>query len=136
MSRFKSAQYLLISRAGLAVSQMGPMASESIENHILQEMTEGVEAFKDQNNVLNGLNTNVMLRTKGFNTLSAKPGDLHSGCSLWRKYGEIKRVILNELSSDFESLKVNGQPRSGQTNHGSRFGKRVPSGDVSGIIGQ
>ena len=113
MSRFKSAQYLLISRAGLAVSQMPPMASESLETHILIEMTE--DAFKDQNNVLNGLDKNVMLRTKGFNSFTAKPGDLHSGCSLWRKYGDIKRVILNELSNDFESLKVNGQPRSGQT---------------------
>ena len=113
MSRFKSAQYLLIARAGLAVPQMSAMPSESLETHILIEMTE--DAFKDQNNVLNGLDKNVMLRTKGCNSLTAKPGDLHSGCSLWRKYGDIKRVILNELSNDFESLKVNGQPRSGQT---------------------
>ena len=115
MSRFKSAQYLLVSRAGLAVSQMSAMPSESLETHILIEMTHGVEDFQDLSNVLNGLDKNVMLRTKGFNSLTAKPGDLHSGCSLWRKYGDIKRVILNELSNDFESLKVNGQPRSGQT---------------------
>ena len=111
---FKSTQYLLIAKAGLAVADSEETNMEILQTGILNEFKLAV-AGAVLPEALHGLDRNIFLRTKSFWAASAKPGELHSGCSLWRKYGEIRRVVVNDLSAALEKLKVNGQPRSGLT---------------------
>ena len=80
---------------------------EILQTGVLHEFKLAVEGAVLPE-VLHGLDRNILLRTKSFWAASAKPGELHSGCSLWRKYGEIRRVVVNDLSAALEKLKVNG----------------------------
>ena len=65
LSRLKSTQYLLICRAGLAVSAETEAASEELKRDMLQEFKDAVAKFSISDD-LKGYPTDILMRSKNF----------------------------------------------------------------------
>ena len=108
----KSFQYVLIVKAGLAVSERKEMSKFDIENDVFEEFTQAVERCQIPSN-LTGINRAVFLRSKNFLGRTCLDSDLHTGDSLWRKYAEIKKIICNDFTDIYQKFTPGGQPPSG-----------------------
>jgi hypothetical protein len=112
----KLKQYLLIAKAGLAVGESREKAKSTILNDIMKEFVLAVEKFNVPASFGN-FDRQVMLRTKNFsvplNRLDAS--DLHTGASLWRKFKEIRLVVMNDLANMLAKKLPGGQPPSGKS---------------------
>ena len=135
VSRLKSVQYLVICQAGLAVCAEAEAASEDLKRDMLREFELGVQNFTMPTE-LKGYTREVLLRSKNFVARTCKHDDLHTGTNcknnfessasnhnddscecvgdtLWRKFKEIKAVIINEFSAIYSRNLPGGQPPSG-----------------------
>ena len=108
----KSFQYVLIVRAGLAVSERREMSKSEIEREVFIEFTEAVARCAIPSN-LNGMNSALLLRSKNFLRQTCLDADLHTGDSLWRKFAEIKKIICNDFTDLYVKFLPGGQPPSG-----------------------
>ena len=75
LSRLKSTQYLLICRAGLAVSAETEAASEELKRDMLQEFKDAVAKFSLSDD-LKGYPTDILMRSKNFIARICKTEDL------------------------------------------------------------
>ena len=112
----KSKQFLLITKAGLAVSQSKEKGIVNIEQQILAEFSEAVKAvFLPP--IFLGFDRNGFMRTKNYfidvARLDAK--DLHTGATLWRKYKEIRLILMNDFAPILSSKLPGGMPPSGKS---------------------
>ena len=110
----KSFQYVCIARAGLAVCQEREMCKEEIEREIFQEFKLACAA-SCLSPPLEGIDRAVLLRSKNFVVKVCKPDDYHDGESIWRKFGEIKRVIVNDFTELYVKNLPGGQLPSGKS---------------------
>ena len=77
LSGMKSMRYLLICRAGLAVSAESEAASEEHKTEMLQEFKDAVDKFS-MSNELRGYPTDFLMRSKNFIARICKNEDLHT----------------------------------------------------------
>ena len=112
----KSKQFLLITKAGLAVSQAKEKGIVNIELQIMTEYTEGVKAIFLPPAFL-GYDRNGFMRTKNYfvDVTKLDPGDLHTGATLWRKYKEIRLILMNDFAPLLSRRLPGGLPPSGKS---------------------
>ena len=112
----KSKQFLLITKAGLAVSQSKEKGMINIEQQILAEYTEAVKAIFLPPAFL-GYDRNGFMRTKNYFVDIGKldPSDLHTGATLWRKYKEIRLILMNDFAPLLMKRLPGGLPPSGKS---------------------
>ena len=112
----KSKQFLLITKAGLAVSQSKEKGMINIEQQILAEYTEAVKAIFLPPAFL-GYDRNGFMRTKNYFVDIGKldPSDLHTGATLWRKYKEIRLILMNDFAPLLTKRLPGGLPPSGKS---------------------
>ena len=112
----KSKQFLLITKAGLAVSQSKEKGMINIEQQILAEYTEAVKAISLPPAFL-GYDRNGFMRTKNYFVDIGKldPSDLHTGATLWRKYKEIRLILMNDFAPLLLKRLPGGLPQSGKS---------------------
>jgi hypothetical protein len=103
----KSQQFLLITKAGLAVSQSKEKGIVDIEQQILAEFTEAVKAvFLPP--IFLGFDRNGFLRTKNYFIDVARhdANDLHTSATLWRKYKEILLILMNIFAHTYTCIRT------------------------------
>ena len=112
----KSKQFVLITKAGLAVSQSKEKGIVNINQQILTEFTEAVKAILLPPS-FNGFDRNAFLRTKNYNVEISRleASDLHTGATLWRKYKEIRLILMNDFAPLLSKRLPGGQPPSGKS---------------------
>lgn len=112
----KLKQYMLITKAGLEVGQCNEKSKASIENKIMSVYTDVVENYVLPASFAR-FDRNAFLRTKNFLVSAEKldADDLHTGGSLWRKYREIRLILLNDFGSVLAKKLPGGQPPAGKT---------------------
>ena len=112
----KSKQFLLITKAGLAVSQSKEKGMVNIEQQVMTEDTEAVKAIFLPPAFL-GYDRNGFMRTKNYFVDVAKldPNDLHTGATLWRKYKEIRLILMNDFAPLLTKRLPGGLPPSGKS---------------------
>ena len=104
----KSKQFLLITKAGLAVSQSKEKGM--VNKQILAEFTEAVKAvFLPP--IFLGFDRNGFMRTKNYFVDS---NDLHTGATLSRKYKEIRLILMNDFRPILSARLPGGMPPSGK----------------------
>ena len=96
VGEIKSFQFELITKAGLAVSSEREMSKFDLERLVLEEFRLAVEASTLPKN-LAGMTKNLQLRSRNLSGKTCSSDDLHTGDSLWRKFLDIKRIIINEF---------------------------------------
>lgn len=111
-SDIKSFQYVLITKAGLAVSEKREMSLKMIESDVLSEFEAAVKNCVVPEN-LRGLNTILLLRSKNFLAKTCSLDDYHTGESIWRKFADIKKVICNDFTDLYHLQMPGGIPPSG-----------------------
>ena len=111
-NEIKAYLYVLICRAGLAAGAMKEMNKEQIEREVLQEFRGAVENCTIPASLM-GMDEALSLRSKNFTARSCSSSDLHDGESVWRKFGEIKKVISNVFTHVYNSKMPGGIPPSG-----------------------
>ena len=110
----KSKQYLLICKSGLAVPSF-EMSAEQINEAMMRQFKHHVEQFKLPTH-FTGLPKERFFRTANHLVEKAAPKDMHTGMSLWRKYGMIKKYILSVLTPTMnKNLGPDGLPPSGKS---------------------
>jgi hypothetical protein len=107
---------MLIVKAGLAICETKEKGIALIEKGIMEEFTAAVEGFILPSS-FNGFDRDAFYRTKNFGTVVDKveSGDLHTGASLWRKFKEIRLILLNEFSPLLAKKMPGGLLPSGKT---------------------
>jgi hypothetical protein len=112
----KLKQYLLITKAGLAVSQSKEKGIGNIETQIFTEYSEAVLALPLPAS-FNGFNRMSFMRTKNFfiDLEKLDSGDLHTGSTLWRKYKEIRLILMNDFAPLLSKRLPGGKPPSGKS---------------------
>ena len=108
----KSFQYVLICKAGLAVAEKREMSKPQLKNDIFLEFTQALSKCTIPGN-LQGMNSALLLMSNNLLLQSCEPKDLHTGDTLWRKYAEIKRVVVNDFTDLYNSFIPGGRPPSG-----------------------
>ena len=82
-------------------------------------MTEFTEAIQTCNlpEMFNGFDRRAFLRTKKFqiNDDQLKPDDLHTGPTVWRKFKEIRLVLMNDFAPLLAKKLPGGQLPSGKS---------------------
>lgn len=96
LADIKSKQFLLICKAGLAVPSY-EMSAEQINDAMMRQYKHHVESYKLPPN-LSGMPKERLFRTANHLMEKAAPKDMHTGMSLWRKYGQIKKYIVNIIT--------------------------------------
>ena len=95
----KSLQYVLIVKAGLAVTEGPEKSIERLQSDVIIEYNLAVTNVKLPTN-LKHIDRSCLIRSK--NQLAPKnkvsAGDMHTGSSIWRKYNEIRRYVINDIS--------------------------------------
>ena len=112
----KSKQFLLITKAGLAVSQSKEKGMVNIEQLILAKFTEAVKAvFLPP--IFLGFDRNELMRTKNYfvDVARLESNDLHTGATLWRKYKEIGLILMNDFAPILSARLSGGMPPSGKS---------------------
>jgi hypothetical protein len=112
----KSKQFLLITKAGLAVSQSKEKGIVNIEQQILSEFTEAVAAIFLPPAFL-GYDRSGFMRTKNYfvDVSRLEANDLHTGATLWRKYKEIRLILMNDFAPLVKKRMPGGEPPSGKS---------------------
>ena len=115
-NEIKMKQYVLIAKAGLAVTAMKEKNISLLEDSIFLEFTAAVTACQLPQS-FDGFIKSHFLRTKSFKTSLEKldSGDLHTGGSLWRKFKEIKLVLMNDFAPVLSKKLPGGQLPSGKS---------------------
>ena len=116
VAEVKSLQYLLIVKSGLSVTEGTEKNIEKLQNDVMVEFNLSVanvklpKHFKD-------FDRTCLKRTKNHLIDKAKvqASDMHTGASVWRKYNEIRRVVINEISYVYSRNLPGGQPPSGKS---------------------
>ena len=114
-NEIKMKQYVLIAKAGLAVTAMKEKNISLLEDSIFLKFTAAVTACQSPQS-FDGFIKSHFLRRKSFKTSLEKldSGDLHSGGSLWRKFKEIKIVLMNDFAPVLSKKLPGGQLPSGR----------------------
>ena len=109
----KSKQFLLITKAGLAVSQSKEKGIVNIEQQILAEAVKAV--FLPP--IFLGFDRNGFMRTKNYfiDVARLDANDLHTGATLSRKYKEIRLILMNDFAPKLSSKLPGGMPPSGKS---------------------
>ena len=116
VAEVKSLQYLLIVKSGLSVTEGTEKNIEKLQNDVMVEFNLSVtnvklpKHFKD-------FDRTCLKRTKNHLIDKAKvqASDMHTGASVWRKYNEIRHVVINEISYVYSRNLPGGQPPSGKS---------------------
>jgi hypothetical protein len=95
LAEVKSKQFLLICKAGLAVPSY-EMSAEQIYEAMMRQFKHHVESYKLPPN-LTGMPKERLFKTANHLIEKATLKDTHTGMSLWRKYGQIKKYIVNVI---------------------------------------
>ena len=110
----KSFQYVCIVKAGLAVCGEQEMKKKEVEKEIFEEFTMAVNALQLSLEI-QGINREILLRSKNYVVKVCKEDDYHDGESVWRKFGEIKRVVVNDFTELYMKNLPGGQLPSGKS---------------------
>lgn len=108
----KSHQYLCITKAGLAVSAERELSKELLEREIFEEFKAAIDLL-DIPSELHGIDRNILHRSKNYIVKVCKDDDYHDGESIWRKFGEIKRIVINDFTELYMKNLPGGQLPSG-----------------------
>lgn len=92
----KSKQYLLIARAGMSVPTI-EMGIEQIQDKMLEQFHLYVGKWNPPANLKHIPKTRFFRTNKQLADHAAK-SDEHTGMTLWRKYAEIKKYIVNQIT--------------------------------------
>ena len=111
LSDVKQKQFMLIMKAGLAVCQFKEKSKPELQTLVLQEFFESIVQIFD------GFDKKSFLRTKKFHHTEAqvKSDDMHTGPSLWRKFKEIRLVIMNDFTPLLAKRMPGGMIPSGKS---------------------
>ena len=111
----KLKQYMLVTKAGLVAGQSNEKSKMCMENRIMLEFMEAVNNYTLPSSFA-GFDRNALFRTKNFLVSAEKldVDDLHTGGSLWRKYREIRLILLNDFGAILAKKLVDGQPPRGK----------------------
>lgn len=112
----KLKQYMLITKAGLIASQSNEKSKTCMEKKIMSVFAEAVKNYTLPASFA-GFDRNALLRTKNFLVTSEKldADDLHTGGSLWRKYREIRLILLNDFGAILVKNLIDGLPPPGKS---------------------
>lgn len=110
----KRFQYVCVARAGLTVCSEREMSKEQIEREIFEEFKMACSTAHLPPE-LEGISRELLLRSKNFVVKVCKPDDYHDGESVWRKFGEIKRVVVNDITNLYMKNLPGGQLPSGKS---------------------
>jgi hypothetical protein len=94
LAEVKSKQFLLICKAGLAVPSY-EMSAEQIYEAMMRQFKHHVESYKLPPN-LTEMPKERLFKTANHLVEKATLKDIHTGMSLWRKYGQIKKYLVNQ----------------------------------------
>ena len=116
VSDIKSKQFMLITKAGLAVCETSEKGQAQIEKCLMEQFTEAVKACVLPQIFVN-FNREAFFRTKNFGTSisDVDSSDLHTGATLWRKFKEIRLILMNEFSPLLASKMPGGILPSGKS---------------------
>ena len=64
---------------------------------------------------LQGISWEILLRSKNYVVKACKVDDYHDGESIWWKFGEIKRVVVNDFTELYMKNLPGGQLPSGKS---------------------
>lgn len=92
----KSKQFLLIARAGMSIPSY-EMSLAQIQDKMMKQMHDHVAQFS-QPSFIRLLSKDKYFRTCKFMLNSVDPEDEHTGQSLWRKYADIKKYVINSIT--------------------------------------
>ena len=98
----KSKQYVLISRAGMIVPS-NDMTIEQIHDRMLTQFHAHVANWNPVNSLRN-VSKDKFFRTCKHLADDVPKTDEHSGQSLWRKYAEIKKYVVNQITPIYAKL--------------------------------
>jgi hypothetical protein len=73
------------------------MSAEQINDAMMRQYKHHVESYNLPPN-LSGMPKERLFRTANHLIEKAAPKDMHTGMSLWRKYGQIKKYIVNIIT--------------------------------------
>ena len=107
---------MLVTKAGLAVSRSKEKKTEMIETQIYGEFSEAVKAVTLPSSFA-GFDRDCFMRTKNFylEITRLDASDLHTGSTLWRKYKEIRLILMNDFAPLLSRRMPGGQPPSGKS---------------------
>ena len=88
----------------------------NIEQQVMTEYTEAVRAISLPPAFL-GYDRNGFMKTKNYFVYVSKldPSDLHTGATLWRKYKEIRLLLMNDYAPFLTKRLSGGLPPSGKS---------------------
>ena len=110
----KSKQFVLISRAGMAVPSY-EMSAEQIHRNMSTQFRNHVENYR-MPNMLAKFPRNNFFRTCKHLTKVVQGKYIHTGVSLWRKFAQIRKYVNNVITPAYaKNLGPNGQLPSGFT---------------------
>ena len=75
------------------------MSNDRIEREVFEGFKMAIETLK------------ILLRSKNFILKVCKIDNYHDGESIWRKFGEIKRVVFNDITKLYMKNLPGGQLR-------------------------
>ena len=77
------------------------MPKTDLELEILTQYKKKVIAFKPPPNLI-GLTAEQLMRTKNILSSSqSTESDTHDGESLWRKWGDIRRIVVSQITEEY-----------------------------------
>ena len=92
LTDIRSKQFLLIARAGMSIPAY-EMSPPQIHVRIMKQFHEHISSFIQPPSL-----RLIHLRTCKFMNDTTSPDDEHDGISLWRKYADIKRCVINQIN--------------------------------------
>ena len=112
----KQKQFMLIMKAGLSVCQFKEKSKQELQELVLEEFIQSL-AGVNLPQQFDGFDKKSFLRTKNFHYTEAqlKPDDIHTGPSLWRKFKEIRLVIMNDITPLLSKKMPGGMIPSGKS---------------------
>ena len=96
LNEVKSKQCVLIAKAGMAVPTH-EMSAERIHENIMTQFKHHVENYKLPSSWAKFPRNNFFRTTKHLAD-SVLSNDIHTGISLWRKFGALKKYINNDIT--------------------------------------
>ena len=95
----KSFQYVCIVKAGLSLCGEQEMTKKEVEKAIF---VNALQSYPE----IQGINREILLRSRSYVAKVSKADDYNDGESVWGKFGEIRRVVVN----DFTELYMKSHP--------------------------
>lgn len=96
LTDIRSKQFLLIARAGMSIPAY-EMTLPQIHVRIMKQFHEHISSFI-QPPSLRLVSKDKYFRTCKFMNDTSLPDDEHDGISLWRKFADIKRYVINQIT--------------------------------------